>query len=746
MPVFVGHPNITDGYDFDNPKILLPDIVPRKTTSTAAAFLRKLGVAENQIQIMEKKTVKDIVSQVFAFQGIRLSKESEYPDAIPGHPTGGGCPSRASSCVCRPRASGSRSSEREVLSLCAKRILKSCQREIGVMSSNPTAFVSVRPMGQEVMEWLEENVIESYAPVLAMNGMDSLFAISCLKDEEIKQLAEEHRDMYRQKSAKPLLGDHGDLRRAMELLKKDQRARPLNYRLEDFRDPKVSALGMLSSNNSVENILSKTGGQMALALVIIIVTTSLIIWIGELINLSPGFTLHVGEEIESGVIRMGGVVCGASFLIFVAYFGGITVSVYFRYTNIRQSVKYIFNGAAVLSIMFIISGVISLVQCSANEDVKALDSLYTCQTFLEMLIYASTTIIIAILVKYRQEYVVRANLIIQFSFLLWSGGTNLPLESNSQSRSLHLFFGFLTMGILVLLQFGVFAAKFKAYQLAKRDVESSEAKWKKLTSDDTNCKALDELAEAAHAKKAVLDAQYKDHVARSSYFARLLFVLRTIDDKFASSQWGGTVKVRQVHKNLDVLFAHAALINLPFQNLAASILLASGASSVIRGPVKKPERAIEKVVRSYRRDSGCLTDLVRCTCTADSCEQLLNVTKAIFDNCEVGTTVTEDHSESGALENDPQSSQSKKFRLVKIKNLFDIKYDCKASAGYRSVSIDVEVGWEIEAGAVVFIPVSKWGNVRRHVCEVQIHLAGFNNSDSKGQHSNYVQWRNTLTR
>ena len=30
-----------------------------------------------------------------------------------------------------------------------------------------------------------------------------------------------------------------------------------------------------------------------------------------------------------------------------------------------------------------------------------------------------------------------------------------------------------------------------------------------------------------------------------------------------------------------------------------------------RGPIKKPQRAIEKVVRSYRRDAACLTDIVR---------------------------------------------------------------------------------------------------------------------------------------
>ena len=34
---------------------------------------------------------------------------------------------------------------------------------------------------------------------------------------------------------------------------------------------------------------------------------------------------------------------------------------------------------------------------------------------------------------------------------------------------------------------------------------------------------------------------------------------------------------------------------------------------LVRGRIKKPDRALQKLVRLYNRDPACLTDLVRCT-------------------------------------------------------------------------------------------------------------------------------------
>eukprot|EP00290_Baffinella_frigidus_P042402 CAMPEP_0180299312 /NCGR_PEP_ID=MMETSP0988-20121125/22016_1 /TAXON_ID=697907 /ORGANISM="non described non described, Strain CCMP2293" /LENGTH=99 /DNA_ID=CAMNT_0022279051 /DNA_START=1 /DNA_END=297 /DNA_ORIENTATION=+ len=41
-----------------------------------------------------------------------------------------------------------------------------------------------------------------------------------------------------------------------------------------------------------------------------------------------------------------------------------------------------------------------------------------------------------------------------------------------------------------------------------------------------------------------------------------------------------------------------------------------------RGPIKKPDRALQKLVRVYGRDVAMLTDLVRCTVLAEDLKQV----------------------------------------------------------------------------------------------------------------------------
>jgi hypothetical protein len=142
--------------------------------------------------------------------------------------------------------------------------------------------------------------------------------------------------------------------------------------------------------------------------------------------------------------------------------------------------------------------------------------------------------------------------------------------------------------------------------------------------------------------------------------------------------------------------------------------------------------------RSYRRDVGSLTDLVRCTIMVDGCKELLRVWEAISGKSVVSICSSGKHGDK---------SENKMFRLVGVKNRFKADYDDRESAGYRNMSISVEVGWEVVQGAVVFKPVSNWGSVKRHICELQVHLTGINGDhDSPEKHRNYVEWRNTLTR
>ncbi|KAJ1472098.1 hypothetical protein T484DRAFT_1976202, partial [Baffinella frigidus] len=67
------------------------------------------------------------------------------------------------------------------------------------------------------------------------------------------------------------------------------------------------------------------------------------------------------------------------------------------------------------------------------------------------------------------------------------------------------------------------------------------------------------------------------------------------------------------------------MVNEPFLDLMASMVAGpndADALALMRGPVKKPDRALQKLVRVYGRDVAMLTDLVRCTVLAEDLRQV----------------------------------------------------------------------------------------------------------------------------
>jgi hypothetical protein len=602
MPIFLGHPRILDSFPYDNLKCNgLPNIVARKTNSTAAVILRKLGVPEDQIKVMESKTVREIVNQVLAHQGIQFNNLNAKE-------------------------------EEEAISEAAKRVLKSCQREIRMLSSSPDVFVSVRPMGQEVVEWLKENVLDTYAPILAANGLDNLFTISQLENDQIIRLAEDHRTMYGHANVKPFMGDYTDLRRVIRLLKRDERARLLVKRLDEFRDPKVSALGMLVRTNSMELIASKPAGQIALILAINGFLGYTIQNLYNVLSRAPGYTLgnvrsvlpllrpeveHVEESQVQGALNLEDVISYSGLLV-CCFCGNVALlAVCCRYWSPRKAIKFVFYLAMFLSTIFVCAGTASLAQCSADEDVKASGSFAQCQNVPANLLSSFSLTCLGLMVKYRQEYSVRAALLLMSALGIFDWGYS---HSGNDGFSFELgrpMFSILLWAtgsvILIALQVGEFAAKRKADRLAMNDIQSYRRDWAGFTGaadgGNQNLKDLETLAERVDEKASALEREYKDHLAKLSYRERLLFFLRTRDERFAAKNGRGAsgFKVRQVNKDLDMLISHAALINVPFQNYIDSILSnlkefnlkddGDGAVCLKRGPVKKPERVIEKVVR-----------------------------------------------------------------------------------------------------------------------------------------------------
>ena len=123
-------------------------------------------------------------------------------------------------------------------------------------------------------------------------------------------------------------------------------------------------------------------------------------------------------------------------------------------------------------------------------------------------------------------------------------------------------------------------------------------------------------------------------------------------------------------------------------------------------PINQPDRVIKKCVRSYRRNTGCLTDLVHCTIIVETIDQLLHLFKLFQDRSIFGEeSVDRFHLLVVNVEDDTKSreslssSQSDRlqediyFRITRLKNRFHHKseyYD--PVTGYRDLSLNLEDG------------------------------------------------------
>jgi hypothetical protein len=82
-------------------------------------------------------------------------------------------------------------------------------------------------------------------------------------------------------------------------------------------------------------------------------------------------------------------------------------------------------------------------------------------------------------------------------------------------------------------------------------------------------------------------------------------------------------------------------INEPFLDTISEMMRTlsaqtSGKIQMIRGPIKKPDRALQKLVRMYNRDVACLTDLVRCTIVVAGLEEAETVLARLLEKSVVG--------------------------------------------------------------------------------------------------------------
>eukprot|EP00929_Paragymnodinium_shiwhaense_P063835 TRINITY_DN31940_c0_g1_i3.p1 TRINITY_DN31940_c0_g1~~TRINITY_DN31940_c0_g1_i3.p1 ORF type:complete len:524 (+),score=66.20 TRINITY_DN31940_c0_g1_i3:618-2189(+) len=234
----------------------------------------------------------------------------------------------------------------------------------------------------------------------------------------------------------------------------------------------------------------------------------------------------------------------------------------------------------------------------------------------------------------------------------------------------------------------------QAWNLVKEDALVYDHNWDVLFSKHGNAIRLlsqgaDEVVEDI--KQAATEGPAK-RLSEQENLRRLLMS--------ASSADGG---LKQDLNSISLLYAQAFSIDPMFQRKCKE--WAEGAGSHSPGSVKQPERAIQKIWRSYRGQAHSLVDLVRCSIVCETPEDVLTVLNRI------------------------RSDESAK--ILRIKNRFDIKFDSKTSGGYRNLSLNL----------IIVDPETHEACADRHICEVQIGIRVIQELKTDGGHQRFVAFR-----
>ena len=158
--------------------------------------------------------------------------------------------------------------------------------------------------------------------------------------------------------------------------------------------------------------------------------------------------------------------------------------------------------------------------------------------------------------------------------------------------------------------------------------------------------------------------------------------------------------------DLAVLLAQAGTLNDLFQSAVGRWISGLGAEHKSTLPVKRRNRAIEKLFRSYGGDAGLVIDLVRAGVTFRTIEDMTTCFERICEDDDVA--------------------------ILQVKNRLRSSYDGRESAGYRNVAL-----------SLIYVDDTTMRlGVDAHICELQLGLEAIDALKNEDGHKNYVRWRN----
>eukprot|EP00960_Hanusia_phi_P015978 470913-Hanusia_phi.AAC.4 len=124
--------------------------------------------------------------------------------------------------------------------------------------------------------------------------------------------------------------------------------------------------------------------------------------------------------------------------------------------------------------------------------------------------------------------------------------------------------------------------------------------------------------------------------------------------------------------------------------------------------LKRVDRAVEKIMRSYGGDASMILDICRQTVVFDDVQQIITCLRAICND--------------------------RDLHVLGIKNSLSTRFDSRKSAGYRHVALYFNI---LNKETVA-------SQCCRHVCELQLVLSKFYNLKSNEGHRRYIQFRNLM--
>ena len=166
------------------------------------------------------------------------------------------------------------------------------KRELFNNRTHQMRFTNNRPAGQEVLDWLHENQLSSYAPLFVHYCLDSLLAVAHLSREQVSRLAEEHEEM------EPSLGPRGPawsgcglktqiqselhLWEAIVALQQDPRSRKMAWRLEWFEDAALDWFTRIYTKSQIERFMELDRFFMTIAIILlfnlVLLQTTFVSW------------------------------------------------------------------------------------------------------------------------------------------------------------------------------------------------------------------------------------------------------------------------------------------------------------------------------------------------------------------------------------------------------------------------------------------------------------------------------------